>query len=350
MGMLGNIKKNKVTADFSNFVYTISGKPKAGKTSLVYKTAVEKFGNADSLLLVAFEKGYGALNDVSAIDIEKYDEFVELVDELVKNKKDLPYKMIALDTVDIMQDLAIPYVLKKAGRRDSKVYKSLTDIAWGQGWNLLSEVISEPVKKLHRAGFSIWFITHDKDKSFETKEGLKYDKTVLSLTGKVRDICLNMSDFICYIDLTQEQIDGKIVDKRKIHFRGDSTLEAGSRLEHIPDSIEYDIKGFIDAIEGAVLKEYGGDTKAVEKAKVEQQKAIDEKAEKLIKEIDEPQEPELEISKVEVVEKLKASMGKIDMKKLQSLMEKHKVSSFANPEALTVEFCMAVLKLIEVEE
>ena len=103
MGMLGNIKKNKVTADFSNFVYTISGKPKAGKTSLVYKTAVEKFGNADSLLLVAFEKGYGALNDVSAIDIEKYDEFVELVDELVKNKKDLPYKMIALDTVDIMQ-------------------------------------------------------------------------------------------------------------------------------------------------------------------------------------------------------------------------------------------------------
>ena len=83
---------------------------------------------------------------------------------------------------------------------------------------------------------------------------------------------------------------------------------------------------------------------------MEQQKAIDEKAEKLIKEIDEPQEPELEISKVEVVEKLKASMGKIDMKKLQSLMEKHKVSSFANPEALTVEFCIEVLKLIEGEE
>ena len=246
-----------------------------------------------------------------------------------------------------MQDLAIPYVLKKAGRRDGKVYKSLTDIAWGQGWNLLSEVISEPVKKLHRAGFSIWFITHDKDKSFETKEGLKYDKTVLSLTGKVRDICLNMSDFICYIDLTQEQIDGKIVDKRKIHFRGDSTLEAGSRLEHIPDSIEYDIKGFIEAIEGAVLKEYGGDTKAVEKAKVEQQKAIDEKAEKLIKEIDKPQEPELELSKADVVDKLKANMGKIDMSKLQAIMSKHGVSSFANPEALPAEFCIEVLELIK---
>ena len=38
MGILKSIKKNKVTADFSRFTYTISGRPKAGKTSLVYKT------------------------------------------------------------------------------------------------------------------------------------------------------------------------------------------------------------------------------------------------------------------------------------------------------------------------
>ena len=141
MGMLGRIKKNKVMADFSNYIYTISGKPKSGKTSLVYKCAVEKFGNADNLLLVAFERGYNALNDINAVDIEKYDEFVELVDELVKNKKDLPYKMVALDTVDIMQDLAIPYMLKKASRRDNKMYKVISDVPYGNGWNLLQEVI-----------------------------------------------------------------------------------------------------------------------------------------------------------------------------------------------------------------
>ena len=153
-----------------------------------------------------------------------------------------------------------------------------------------------------------------------------------------------MSDFICYIDLTQEQIDGKIVDKRKIHFRGDSTLEAGSRLEHIPDSIEYDIKGFIDAIEGAVLKEYGGDTKAVEKAKVEQQKAIDEKAEKLIKEVEEEVE---ELNKAEVINNLKTNMQRVDMDKLKKAMAQHGVTSFANPDILSNEFLIEVNNILK---
>ena len=347
MGMLGRIKKNKVMADFSNYIYTISGKPKSGKTSLVYKCAVEKFGNADNLLLVAFERGYNALNDINAVDIEKYDEFVELVDELVKNKKDLPYKMVALDTVDILQDLAIPYMLKKASRRDNKMYKVISDIPYGNGWNLLQEVIYEQVNKLVKAGYNLWFITHDKDKTFTTKDGLSYDKTVLSLTGKVRDVCVNMSDFIVYIDTTQRKVDDKIIDERIIRFRGDSTIEAGGRLEQVVESIPYSIKGFIKAVEDAILAEYGGDIKAVEKAKEEQTKDLEERADRFIGNLDKPEEPELELSKADVVDKLKANMGKIDMSKLQAIMSKHGVSSFANPEALPAEFCIEVLELIK---
>ena len=347
MGMLGRIKKNKVMADFSNYIYTISGKPKSGKTSLVYKCAVEKFGNADNLLLVAFERGYNALNDINAVDIEKYDEFVELVDELVKNKKDLPYKMVALDTVDILQDLAIPYMLKKASRRDNKMYKVISDIPYGNGWNLLQEVIYEQVNKLVKAGYNLWFITHDKDKTFTTKDGLSYDKTVLSLTGKVRDVCVNMSDFIVYIDTTQRKVDDKIIDERIIRFRGDSTIEAGGRLEQVVESIPYSIKGFIKAVEDAILAEYGGDIKAVEKAKEEQTKDLEERADRFIGNLDKPEEPELELSKADVVDKLKANMSKIDMSKLQAMMSKHGVSSFANPETLPVEFCIEVLELIK---
>ena len=157
-----------------------------------------------------------------------------------------------------------------------------------------------------------------------------------------------MSDFICYIDLTQEQIDGKIVDKRRIHFRGDSTLEAGSRLEHIPDSIEYDIKGFIDAIEGAVLKEYGGDIKAVEKAKIEQQKAIDEKAEKLIKEIDEPEEPEEPaLNKAEAVNTIKANISKLNFADVQNVMKKYGFANFNNPDEIPEEGLLEILKMIK---
>lgn len=346
MAMLKNIKKNKVTADFSRFTYTISGRPKAGKTSLLYKTAVEKFGNADSLLLVAFEQGYNALNGVSAVDIEEFDEFLELVDELVENKSDLPYRMIGLDTVDIMQDLAIPYVCKKASRRDNKVYKTLSDIPWGGGWNLLSEVIAEPISKLQKAGFSMWFITHDKDKSFETREGLKYDKTTLSLTGKVRDICLNMSDFIIFIELTKEMQDGKLIDKRRIHFRGDSTLECGSRLEHIPDHIDYDIKGFIDAVEGAVLAEYGGDKKKMETAKIEQQVEADKKAQEYIENINKEPQADESVVKEEKLTKIKTNLSKLPMPKLQEIMKKYGIANFNDPSAIDMKALDEILALI----
>lgn len=343
MSILNSIKKNKVTADFSRFTYTIAGRPKAGKSSLVYKTAVEKFGNADSLLLVAFENGYGALDGINAIDIEEFDDFLELVDELVEKKDELPYKMVCLDTVDIMQDLATTYVVKKASRQDGKSYKKLIDIPWGGGWNMLADEISTAVNRLHKAGYSLWFITHDKDKSFETREGLKYDKTTLSLTGKVRDICLNMSDFIIFIELSKElDEEGKLQDKRKIHFRGDSTLECGSRLEDIPDSIDYSITGFIEAVEGAVLKAYGGDKKALEEARAEQELEIARKAEmasRSKKEIDVKRNEEL-------IAKIKANIMKLDMSKIKPIMDKFGVESFNNPETIKTECLELICKEI----
>ena len=347
MGMLGRIKKNKVMADFSNYIYTISGKPKSGKTSLVYKCAVEKFGNADNLLLVAFERGYNALHDINAVDIEKYDKFVELVDELVKNKKDLPYKIVALDTVDIMQDLAIPYMLKKASRRDNKMYKVISDVPYGNGWNLLQEVIYEQVNKLVKAGYNLWFITHDKDKTFTTKDGLSYDKTVLSLTGKVRDVCVNMSDFIVYIDTTQRKVDDKIIDERIIRFRGDSTIEAGGRLEQVVESIPYSIKGFIKAVEDAILAEYGGDTKAVEKAKEEQTKDLEERVDRFIDNLDKPEEEEPKLNKVEAVNTIKANISKLNFADVQNVMKKHGFANFNNPDEIPEEGLLEILKMIK---
>lgn len=347
MGMLGRIKKNKVMADFSNYIYTISGKPKSGKTSLVYKCAVEKFGNADNLLLVAFERGYNALNDINAVDIEKYDEFVELVDELVKNKKDLPYKMVALDTVDIMQDLAIPYMLKKASRRDNKMYKVISDIPYGNGWNLLQEVIYEQVNKLVKAGYNLWFITHDKDKTFTTKDGLSYDKTILSLTGKVREVCVNMSDFIVYIDTTQRKVGDKIIDERILRFRGDSTIEAGGRLEQVVESIPYSIKGFIKAVEDAILAEYGGDVKAVEKAKEEQTKDLEERVDRFISNLDEPEEPEPTLNKTEAVNTIKANISKLNFADVQNIMKKYGFANFNNPDEIPEEGLLEILKMIK---
>ena len=343
MSILNNVKKNKVTADFSKFTYLVSGRAKAGKTSLVYKTAKEKFGDADNLLLVAFEKGYGALDGINAIDIEKYEDFINLVDELIANKKDLTYKMVAIDTIDIMEEMATQYALRELSKQDGKRYKKMTDVAWGGAWNKLAEVVSEQITRLHKAGYSLWFITHDKDKQFTTREGIEYNKTTISVSGKVREVVVNMADFIIFIEMTKENVEDVLVDKRYIHFRGDSSLEAGSRFEKIPNKIEYDVKGFIDTIEDSILVEYGGDVKAVEKAKKEQEKEFIKKVDKFIAE-----ETAEKVSGDELLEIIKTKFpnAATDVKEqVKVIMDNNNITSLKSADGISIE---ALEKIVEV--
>lgn len=279
MGRLNKIKEHKVIADVFQYKYVVAGRPKAGKTSLVHGIVKEKFDNdLSKLLLIAFEKGYNALDGIHADDINEWEDFQELVDELVDEKDNVSYKVLAFDTVDVMGKLATNYVLKTQSRKDNKRYTAINDLAYGKGYELLEREMGEQIEKLDKAGYSLIFITHDKDKQFETREGLKYDKTTLSLGGRVRDLILNMVDFIVFIELSKELVKGQAVDKRYIYFRGDSGLEAGSRFKHVPNRIEYGFKEFINTVEEAILAEYGGDTKAVEQAKKEQNAELEAKA------------------------------------------------------------------------
>lgn len=163
------------------------------------------------------------------------------------------------------------------------------------------------------------------------------------MTGKVRDVCLNMSDFILFIELSKEMEDGKLVDKRKIHFRGDSTLECGSRLEDVPNYIDYDIKGFIDTVEGAVLKAYGGDKEKLAKAKEEQMKELDKKVEKYIEKS--KSEDTLE-QKEEKLNKIKENMTSLDMVKLQEIIKKYNVTSLGDASQIPSECLNEILELI----
>lgn len=283
MSRLKNVKAHKVTADAFTYKYVVAGRPKSGKTSLVHGIIKEKYdGDLSKLLLIAFEKGYNALDGIHADDIDDWNDFRELTDELVESKDEISYKVLAFDTVDVMGKLATDYILRTQSRKDGKRYTAINDLAYGKGYELLEREMGEQISKLDKAGYSLFFLTHDKDRQFETREGLKYDKTTLSLGGRVRDLILNMVDFIVFIELSKELVKGVAEDRRYIYFRGDSGLEAGSRFKHVPNRIEYSFDGFVKTVEDAILQEYGGDKKAVEKAKKEQNKEREEKAQEFV--------------------------------------------------------------------
>lgn len=293
MSFLKNLRPHKVVADAFNYKYVIAGRPKAGKTSLLHGIVKEKYdGDLSKLLLIAFEKGYNALDGIYAQDIDEWSDFVDLVDELVENKDDIPFKILGFDTVDVMGKLATDFVIKRQSRKDGKRYTAINDLAYGKGYELLEREMGEQIDKLDKAGFSLFFITHDKDRQFETREGLKYDKTTLSLGGRVRDLILNMVDFIVFVELGKELDKGVMVDKRYIYFRGDSGLEAGSRFKNVPNRIEYSYDGFINTVEEAIKAEYGGDEKAVEEAKKKQNAEKEAKAKEFVEKVKNEKTPE----------------------------------------------------------
>lgn len=275
-----DIKPNQPKALLSEYFILCYGVGKAGKTTLFYKLAQSDYiGGLDKALLVAFEEGYKALNGIHAVSVNEWKDFVGLVDQLVEHREQITYKWIGLDTLDYLYQYATDFVIKREriAKKDAKI-KTISDIAWGAGYQMVADEVDKQIKRLRSIGLGIFAITHDKEKKIELKNGQTFDKTTVTLPEKAKNLFVNMSDFIIYISIDKEVNNGSISENRYIYFRSDGDIEAGSRFENVPDKIEYDVDLFVSTFEKAVLSSYDGDTKAVAKAKKEQEQEREDKA------------------------------------------------------------------------
>ena len=288
MGIRSKTKVNEVSTNLSDMKVTIAGRAKVGKTSLFYEI-LKREGGLDTGLLMAFEKGYSFLPDINVVDIETWQEFIEYVDDLVEDAEG--FKFLALDTVDIAGKLCQEYVLRKQSIKDNKRYEALADMPFGKAYELLENEFSKQVGRLEQAGFGLFFITHDKDKQVEEKNGMKYDKVLMSVGGRVGDYVKNSSDFIIFIDIEKEKVKegktNKIEESRKMRFRGDGTTEAGGRIQELPEVIDYDVDEFLSTIESAIVSQTEKmKTKGTSKKKKVENKPTDKKTKEKQKFVD----------------------------------------------------------------
>lgn len=326
-------------------------RPKAGKTSLIYKIVDEKYnGDVSKLLLGAFEKGYNALDGVHAVDIESWEDYQDLVDELVETKDEHTYRLFAMDTVDIAQKMVEKYVLRQLSIADGKTYKVLQDVGYGKAHNMVETEFQEQIDKLDKAGIQPVFITHDKDKKFTTRDGSEYDKTTLSLNGKIRDIVLNMADFVVFVEIAREKVGKEMKDVRYIHFRGDTSLEAGSRFESIATKIPYSAKGFIEEVERAILEDgYKGDK---DKAEEQRKLQLAEHEEKSNEYIENKKNSIDNLTVEDLIEKIKDSIGKFaddkaKMDSIKTVIKKHNNKKIDYTKMTSVDGLKAIIEFID---
>ena len=232
---LFEIEPTVVSRDLRGKIVMFYGEPKTGKTT----TAV-KFPKS---LLLAFEKGYNALNNVMAQPINKWAEFKQVLKQLKDPKIQEKFETIIVDTADIMWDLAEKHVVQREN------VEKIGDIPFGGGYKMVESEVDECLRSIALMDYGLVMISHAEDKEFTDESGESYQKIVPTLPKKARKIVTRMADIIGYSRTIQDAEGNTTVN---LYMRGTPRFEAGSRWKHTPAVIEFNYQNLVDAIAEAI--------------------------------------------------------------------------------------------------
>ena len=239
---LMNLQKNKISRNLGSYMNYFYGNSKTGKSTLCAKL----YG--DDALFIATEKGYSALN-VFAIDLTNWNETNGLLRELKKPEVRERFKVIVIDTVDILYDLAVSYTLKINGCTD------LSDKPFGKLYGEVDKVFNSFLLEITRLGYGLALIGHAKTQSKLAKVGRndrETDYTIPSLAKRGYQIVANMVDNIFYVTIDQDDEGNQI---RVVKTRETSEYFAGSRFKYLPETILLDADAINEEMQKAVDKE-----------------------------------------------------------------------------------------------
>lgn len=200
----------------------------------------------DKALLLGFEIGYLAIPGIMAQPIKTWGEMTQVIRELKKPEVQQVYHSIVVDTVDIAASLCEKYICNREG------VDSLSDIGWGKGFKMVKEEWEEAFRTITHLGYSLFFISHAKDKVFKREDGTEYNQIVPSLTNMYNEIVRNMSDIQGYAHSVKTDSGSKVMLTLR---SADGSVECKSRFKYIQPEIEFNYESLSKALNEAIDKE-----------------------------------------------------------------------------------------------
>jgi hypothetical protein len=108
-------------------------------------------------------------------------------------------------------------------------------------------------RTISQLGYSLFFISHAKDKTFKRQDGTEYNQIVTSLSTAYDEIIKNMVDIFGY---AHSVIDANGNSKVMLTLRSaDNSVDAKSRFKYIDPEIEFNYQSLEKAINDAIDKE-----------------------------------------------------------------------------------------------
>lgn len=233
------IKPHKISRDLSGYISFIYGEGGVGKTTLA--------SQLDGALLLATEKGYRALPQVMAQDINSWSDIKQVVRELKKPEVQKVYKSIVVDTIDLAAVMCEKYICNQQG------VENLGDIAWGGGYRLMKKEFEEVFQTISKLNYALFFISHSKDKVFKREDGTEYNQIVPSLSPSINEIVRNMSDLQGYAH--QVRLENGVPQVVLTLRSMDGSVECKSRFKYIEPEIPFNYESLSNALRDAIDEE-----------------------------------------------------------------------------------------------
>lgn len=223
-------EKSKPDHRFSSQKIGLIGQSGIGKSAFL--------AQEDKALFLETEAGLNFL-EVFKISIRSWNDLREAYASLkeAQQKKDFPYTMIVIDTIDRLVDLAeeeIVYRAKDFYKNIANQINSIGDIPNGGGWSKTRELVANFFSKLEGFNCAIAFVGHLTTKRVD--EGVrKYDKNTISLWSSVGNDMLAWAD--CILHVESHLVGDKLA--RTVFTRPTQTKEAKSRGGFVPDGMKW---------------------------------------------------------------------------------------------------------------
>lgn len=221
--------------------------PKVGKTTFASKHPKS--------LIIGFEKGYNALNGVRAVPVNTWAEFIQILNQLKKDKisvdnarakgehKETMYETIIIDVVDIAYDACEKYILNREG------VDKVKDIPFGAGYGMIEKEFDDRLRSIVQMGYSLILISHATFTSVgDDENAIQIASPTINKRGK--KVCSRLVDNYIYISMEQTA-EGL---ERVMHYRGTPYWEAGSRFRYMPESTPLGFKYYKEAMLEAIRK------------------------------------------------------------------------------------------------
>ena len=145
-----------------------------------------------------------------------------------------PYRYIALDTIDIIESMMIPYETakyKKTTKGAEFDGDSIMELGFGLGHYFLREGVKKAVKDAAVLCKNLIIVSHLEEKVTD-KGGMNVVSQEISLSGKLAGIICAMASAIGYVDRKPSNIPGKI-DPMNISFKTTEGITMGARTKHL---------------------------------------------------------------------------------------------------------------------